>query len=98
MRARRSTPGSAQRKCASRRRLRRTEFVHIFGVRRHDVDAAVDGGRDIAEELFDLRVAFDRDQRVVTPRHDALAEKNLDPTFLPEQIPVLTEAATVRAP
>ena len=43
----------------------------------HDVNATVDGRRDIAEILFDLRVALDLDQRVVTARHDALAEKNL---------------------
>ena len=48
--------------------------------------------------LLDLRVALDRDERIVAARHDALAEEHLDPAFLAEQLVVLAENAAVRAP
>ena len=73
-------------------------LLHIFVVRRHDVDATVDRRGDVAEELLDLRVALDRDQRIIAARHEALAEEHLDPAFLAEQFVVLAEDAAVRAP
>ncbi len=43
-------------------------------------------------------VALDRDQWIVAARHDSLAEEDLDPAFLAEQLVVLAEDAAVRAP
>src|SRR3954454_20347071 len=65
---------------------------------RHDIDAALDCRCDIPEILLDLRVALDRDERIVALRKDFLPEEHLDPALLAEQFVVLAENAAVRAP
>src|SRR5262245_23351318 len=75
--------------------FRRAEFAHIVSVRRHHVDTPVDCRRNVAEELLDLRIALDFDQRIIATRHDALPEEDLDPAFLAEKFLVLAEDAPV---
>ena len=70
----------------------------IFVVRRHHADAPVDGCRDIAEELLDLRVALDPDQRVVAARHDPLAENTWIQLSSPNNSSFSRKIAAVGAP
>src|SRR5437763_10231676 len=96
---RRSTaPRRTQTQNASHDRLRRAIFPHVFVMARHDIDAALNRCGNIAEELLDLRVTLDLYERIVAFRHDSLANENLDPALLAEQLVVLAEDPAVRAP
>src|SRR5574338_961196 len=91
-------PGSEPKPTVSCDRFRLAIFPDVFGMVRHHLNAAIDRRGDIPEKLLDLRITLDLDQGIVGARHQTLAEKDLDPAFLAEQLFALAEDATVRAP
>jgi hypothetical protein len=64
---------------------------------RHHVHALGDDVLDVVEELHHLRIALEVGHRIVVAGDHALAEEDLDPAFIAEQLVVLAEEASVRS-